>query len=81
MLAIRAATPSLTRGDFRIVPSGSAAALAFTRSSDDGTVLVVANFSDQPARVEPPDAQGRWVETAGSPGVEIPYGWVWLLDR
>ncbi len=89
MLAIRAATPSLTRGDFRIVPSGSAAALAFTRSSDDGTVLVVANFSDQPARVEPPDAQGRWVEAAGSPGVEIPegslmldpYGWVWLLDR
>lgn len=45
MLTVRRRTPALSLGDYRTVTSDNDAVLAFTRSTDDQTVLVVANLA------------------------------------
>ncbi len=62
MLAVRKQHPAMGLGDFRVVPSDNEAVLTFTRSTDEETVLVVANLAAtaRSARVtlaDAPDAE------------------------
>ncbi len=51
LAAVRSAHPALRRGDYRPIPvEGAPRVLAFTRSADGDTVMVVINCADQSVR-------------------------------
>ena len=90
MIAMRQAHPTFGRGTIEFVETGNRRVLAFTRTYQDDTVLVVANLS---AQVQTAQVQTRLegvpVEMLGStrlPPLEkgavrltlAPYGWYWL---
>ena len=90
MIAMRQAHPTFGRGTIEFVETGNRKVLAFTRTYQDDTVLVVANLS---AQVQTSQVQTRLegvpVEMLGSsrlPPLEkgavrltlAPYGWYWL---
>ncbi|AEI12923.1 trehalose synthase [Cellulomonas gilvus ATCC 13127] len=45
MLAVRKEHPAMGLGEFQVVPCDNESVLAFTRTSDDETILVVANLA------------------------------------
>jgi len=61
MLAVRRAHPALGLGDLTIVPCDNEAVLAFTRTSGDETLLVVANLAStaRAGAVTVPELAGR----------------------
>ncbi|AMY07404.1 Trehalose synthase/amylase TreS [Luteitalea pratensis] len=90
MIAMRQAHPTFGRGAIEFVETGNRKVLAFLRTHQDDTVLVVANLS---AHVQAAQVQTRHdrvhVEMLGStrmPPLErgglgltlAPYGWYWL---
>ena len=90
MIAMRQKHPTFGRGSVEFVETGNRRVLAFTRSWDDDTVLVVANLSAhvQTTRVHT-HLEGVPVEMLGGtrlPPLErgqvsltlAPYGWYWL---
>jgi len=89
MLAIRSALPTLSNGDFGIVPADDPAVFTFVRSGTDGTVFIAANFSDRPVPFELPGESDRWTcaasshdaDLTASPAILDPYGWAWLQRR
>ncbi|MEA3502364.1 MAG: maltose alpha-D-glucosyltransferase [Actinomycetota bacterium] len=86
MLAVRADTPALTGGDFRIVEANNAAVFAFVRTDHIMAVLVVANFSDDAVSTNLAIDPARWAAAADSGSVEFdgssltlqPYAWAWF---
>lgn len=57
LLRARHASPALSTGELKLLEVGSSAALAFTRTTGEETVLVVHNFSPRPRVVSVPLAQ------------------------
>jgi maltose alpha-D-glucosyltransferase/alpha-amylase len=86
MLAMRADLSALAGGAFRSVTAVEPAAFAFVRTDETMTVLVTANFSDDPVGTILTIDPARWTLAAGSRDVGFdgsslnlgPYGWAWF---
>ena len=68
--------PELGWGDWRVLGTRSAKALAHVATWDGSSALAVHNFADAPVRISvrlPEDArEGRWRHTFGARGADVP---------
>ena len=62
LIELRHTEPAVAHGDFQMLLADHEQVYAFTRRHSNSELLVLANFSGEPATIEVPDAD-RWKGT------------------